>query len=92
MAAGRLPKPGTKHGPCEGACKHLDCAEVKREAELICRLCKDPIGFERGFFRMFSRGPLGELIEGRDERVHSSCAYDESESKRNATPPGASPG
>ena len=72
MAAGRLPEPGTEHGPCAEICKHLDCAESKRQAESACRICEKPIGYERGFYQENNWTVF----------VHSSCAHTEAEKGR----------
>lgn len=45
MAASILPAPGSKHGPCADACKHLDCARTRRDAAEVCRLCTRAIGY-----------------------------------------------
>lgn len=51
MAAGTLPEPGSKHGPCADPCAHTDCAETRRMAETPCHVCGKPIGYERPFYR-----------------------------------------
>ena len=51
MAAGMLPTPGTEYGPCKDHCNHRDCAETRRMAAAICRLCSRPIGYSRRFYR-----------------------------------------
>lgn len=52
MAAGVLPEPGTKAGPCEPAdCLHIDCAQTRRDALTTCKFCGEPIGYGRAFFR-----------------------------------------
>ena len=51
MAAGVLGRPGTSRGPCEQACAHADCTEIRRIAESRCRHCKEPIGYGRAFYR-----------------------------------------
>ena len=43
MAAGILPKPGTKAGPCKGHCDHI---------------CTDAIGYGRSFYRSQLDGAL----------------------------------
>lgn len=45
MAAGVLPKPGTKVGPCKGKCGHLDCAETRDRAVSKCLYCQKKIGY-----------------------------------------------
>lgn len=46
MAAGTLPRPGTKLGPCEPECQHKDCAITRRMAAETCRFCQKPISSE----------------------------------------------
>lgn len=75
MAAGLLPKPGTKIGPCKGTCKHRDCAETKRDAATPCRFCAKAIGYGVGFYRARMSGELAhavcfkEAVERNDARV-----------------------
>lgn len=64
MAAGMLPRPGSKLGPCKSACVHRDCGETRMMAEEMCRICRKPIGYDRLFF---SEGTIRQL-------VHESCA------------------
>ncbi len=45
MAAGILPKPGTKVGPCKAKCKHIDCAETRERAASTCLYCREKVGF-----------------------------------------------
>jgi len=63
MAAGRLPKPGTKSGPCLDVCVHRDCEETRNMAKTKCRVCGKPIGYETRFFQ---EGSIREL-------VHEEC-------------------
>lgn len=51
MAAGSLPAPGTKYGPCVPTCTHKDCAGTRAQSEMLCRFCAEPIGYERAFYR-----------------------------------------
>lgn len=64
MAAGLLPKPGTRLGPCRGSCRHLDCAETRRMADTLCDICHKPIGYDALFYR-------GDTIE---HLTHEGCA------------------
>ena len=50
MAAGVLPKPGSKYGPCEGDCQHIDCAETRRMAAQTCFFCSEAIGYDKRFY------------------------------------------
>ena len=65
MAAGILPKPGTKHGPCK-RCEHIDCRQTRRDAESLCRVCQRPIGYQTRFYR--ETDP-----PGRNNLVHAAC-------------------
>ena len=46
MAAISVPAPGTKLGPCEGQCEHLDCAENRRMARALCAACHVLISYD----------------------------------------------
>lgn len=75
MAAGILPKPGTKLGPCKTKCQHRDCAQTKQNAAEMCRFCMKMIGYGVGFFRARLSGELAhafcfeEACERNDARV-----------------------
>lgn len=72
MAASRLPRPGTKLGPCK-RCQHIDCSETRDMAEGVCRICSEPIGYDRRFYRddiVGDRGPETKAY------VHASCLED----------------
>jgi hypothetical protein len=64
MAWTALAKPGTEFGPCEGACKHSDCALSRKQATTICPGCKEAIGYERCF------------VHYGDGLWHQACAED----------------
>lgn len=51
MAAVGLPKPGTEYGPCAEECKHVDCAETRKQAATACDICREPIGYDRPFYQ-----------------------------------------
>ena len=69
MAASNIPAPGTEFGPCEGECKHIDCAVSRKMAAMTCRICGEPIGYERGYFvEQATVPPIA---------VHSACLSDE---------------
>jgi len=61
MAAGILPRPGTKAGPCVGQCKHLDCVEARERAASLCLYCKKRVNFG---LRIYQHG---------DYTVHARC-------------------
>jgi hypothetical protein len=71
VAAGALPKPGTEFGPCAGACKHVDCAATRRDANSACVHCRKPIGYETRFYTV--------PVDGSDstapslEYAHAAC-------------------
>jgi hypothetical protein len=65
MAAGSLPAPGTKLGPCKKACKHRDCAATREDAAEECLECSKPIGYETLFYRVAPR----ELIHARCQEI-----------------------
>jgi cytochrome c553 len=51
MAAGMLPKPGTKFGPCKKSCQHKDCEQTRADAAAMCGICHEAIGYGRLFYR-----------------------------------------
>ena len=50
MAAGTLPKPGSKYGPCLPTCEHIDCAETRRMIAQVCHFCTVAIGYDKRFY------------------------------------------
>ena len=51
MAGSMLAPVGTEFGPCEDEpCGHVDCEATRAMAGSTCRLCSEPIGFDRGFY------------------------------------------
>ena len=50
MAAGRLQKPGSAHGPCVGDCEHRDCALTRKMIAAPCGICEQPIGYDVRFY------------------------------------------
>lgn len=72
MAAGVLPKPGSKYGPCKKqSCGHLDCVEQRKMAVTKCVICDIPIGYEKRFYDERERG-----------LVHAVCLEEEIEKAR----------
>lgn len=61
-------KPGTKYGPCEGECKHTDCAKSRKDAASLCRICGKEIGYDNMVF-----------FETNDELVHAECVWEAEE-------------
>ena len=51
MAAGSIPAPGTKYGPCKNICAHLDCTSNRVIATSVCSYCSKAIGYEKNFYR-----------------------------------------
>jgi hypothetical protein len=50
MAEGIVFPPGTRDGPCEPPCAHVDCQEMRKTAESPCSICRKPIGYETGYY------------------------------------------
>jgi hypothetical protein len=86
MAASTYPAPGTTFGPCAPrACSHLDCSETRARAAELCRLCGEPIGYDRRFYRdpadpaadvhatCLEDGPGPELVTAKQNRACSRC-------------------
>lgn len=48
MAAGLVSAPGSRLGPCLGACEHVDCGLSRKTAAAACRHCGRPIGYVPG--------------------------------------------
>ena len=71
MAAGILPKPGSKLGPCAKRCKHIDCSETRGRAESTCLYCRKTVGYG---VRVYQHG---------EYTVHARCHEDAAEN--NAT-------
>lgn len=71
MAAGSLPAPGTRYGPCEPDCHHTDCALTRQMAAEACIYCGAPIGYETPFYRDEERRP-----------AHAVCLEDAFEKAR----------
>lgn len=70
MAAGVLPAPGAKLGPCRGKCAHIDCNETRQRAESRCIYCREVVGYR---VRVYQRG---------EYTVHARCHEEAAE--RNA--------
>ncbi len=74
MAAGVLPKPGTKLGPCK-SCGHRDCEQMRIESSAPCRFCQKPICYDVRFYRSALSGDLAhatcleDAVERNDARV-----------------------
>jgi hypothetical protein len=79
MAAIKLGRPGTQYGPCEGECKHQDCATTRKEAATTCALCPEPIGYDRYFFT----DPKGRGL------VHEECLHREDDAEQEAAQQGS---
>lgn len=85
MAAGTLPKPGTKLGPCKSkrdgvvkGCSHRDCLTTRRMAEEVCRFCGDMIGYDRRFYTdpQNTRAVRGDSELSGPSLVHADCLED----------------
>ncbi len=51
MTSEILAAPGSRFGPCERECHHIDCAAMRRIADAVCRLCGKSIGYNARFIR-----------------------------------------
>lgn len=65
MAAGIMPEPGSKYGPCVNECEHSACNVTKKRAALICHHCDKPIGYDTRFY------DVG--VPGKWSCVHALC-------------------
>jgi len=72
MSSTYLSMPGEKFGPCKKACKHRDCAQTRKMAETPCRICSEPIGYDRHFYQEQDWKVL----------VHEVCLVEEIEAER----------
>lgn len=43
---GKLNAAGEEIGPCVEPCEHIDCAQMREDAEKPCPLCGKPIGWD----------------------------------------------
>ena len=75
MAAGILPRPGSRLGPCR-RCAHRDCRETRSLAVSRCRFCGDAIGYDVRFYR----DPDGPGF------VHARCLEDDAARDERITP------
>lgn len=74
MAYSILPAPGTKFGPCEGECEHIDCAGTRRMAAEVCHYCGEQIGYDTKFQNEGDAPP-------DDVLVHFLCALENVEAQ-----------
>lgn len=79
MAAIGTPAPGSEYGPCRKACKHTDCASLRRQAETPCTACGKPIGYEVNFFR-----DNPEDVIDWTKLIHAMCLYRRNDARRRA--------
>jgi hypothetical protein len=79
VAAGRLSRPGTKHGPCQDLCQHLDCALVRADAERLCTYCGKRIGFEVRFYDATVPGVRADMTPQPRLLAHALCLEVEAE-------------
>ena len=49
MSAASLARPGVGAGPCSH-CAHIECIAARQIAREVCRICKEPIGFDQPFY------------------------------------------
>ncbi len=71
MAAGILPKPGTKGGPCKNACKHVDCADTRERAASTCLYCKKAVGYG---VRVYQHGEYTVHADCHEEAAENNAA------------------
>lgn len=74
MAAGTIPREGTKYGPCAEPCQHRDCAATRADAAAPCAICTKPIGYEIRFYRDSDNSGVW--------LTHADCAEDQAERER----------
>lgn len=72
MAAGTLPRPGTKYGPCRPTCAHTDCAATRNLAQMKCRICGKRIGYN---VRLYQEDNWQQL-------VHAVCLEEQIDAER----------
>jgi hypothetical protein len=77
MAAGSLPAPGTKLGPCLPPCTHTDCLANRAIAVSRCRICQALIDYETLFY--VESGQFTKQVY-----VHATCLYDEIDAEMQA--------
>lgn len=81
MASVMISPPGSEFGPCltqdKPCCTHIDCAQLRAQAESLCTICSKPVGYERQFYGNYDNyEPLGTF-------VHAVCEHERiEESKR----------
>jgi len=78
MGYGHLPSPGTKYGPCTGACEHRDCALTRSQAASACPHCGKPIGYDVAFYSTHDVSvgtlPLVDAAGASYGLMHVECA------------------
>lgn len=60
-----VPAPGTKYGPCDGVCEHVDCKANREVASAPCVLCGVAIGYDARYYREgtgWAHGPCLETL------------------------------
>jgi hypothetical protein len=62
--------PGSECGPCTEPCEHTDCAATRKDAETICGLCGEAIGYDT---------PVYFGADGKHE--HARCVWAKQEGK-----------
>ena len=76
MAAGIIPPPGSKYGPCLETCEHRDCRLTRDMAATVCSFCSDAIGYETRFYR--HDGTIAHTLCVERERERQWAERDES--------------
>lgn len=74
MAAGILPAPGTRTGPCAEPCEHMDCRATRENAAAECIHCNEPIGYDTRYYRIRQLEVRGRTQLTADPiYVHALC-------------------
>lgn len=71
------PEPGTEQGPLHGPCSHLDCRTMRRDAEVLCPYCQQPLGFGCVMYvtetNAMHKGVPAKTGGGTLTMAHASC-------------------
>lgn len=93
MAALPFPAPGAEYGPCaDESCDHADCQASRAAAACICRICLQPIGYERPAYDEWDEQTAeAQQVHGRyGFFVHQVCFLNEVDALHRPVPFGDS--
>ena len=82
LAAGSIPQPGTKLGPCAHTdhyghlCIHMDCREMRETADAECVYCGKPIGYDTRYYR-----ETEDSVRPLVNYSHARCAEEAAEAQ-----------